>query len=105
MYRLPAAPAAVVLPGWPSQAGAQATGFVEPFNLATVDIAGREAVTLVLRSGRRGDGRRQLRPGSVMEATIVGIGALRNAVVAGPSFPAGSGAQLPAVSGYARDKK
>jgi len=41
--------AAVVLLGLPSQAGAQATSSVEPFNLATVDIAGREAVALVLR--------------------------------------------------------
>jgi len=41
--------AAVVLLGLPSQAGAQATSAVEPFNLATVDIAGREAVALVLR--------------------------------------------------------
>jgi 2-keto-4-pentenoate hydratase/2-oxohepta-3-ene-1,7-dioic acid hydratase in catechol pathway len=41
--------AAVVLLGLPSQADAQATGSVEPFNLATVDIAGREAVALVLR--------------------------------------------------------
>ena len=40
---------AVVLLGLPSQAGAQATRSVEPFNLATVDIAGREAVALVLR--------------------------------------------------------
>ena len=41
--------AAVVLLGLPSQAGAQAIKSVEPFNLATVDIAGREAVALVLR--------------------------------------------------------
>ena len=41
--------AAVVLLGLPPQAGAQATKSVEPFNLATVDIAGREAVALVLR--------------------------------------------------------
>jgi 2-keto-4-pentenoate hydratase/2-oxohepta-3-ene-1,7-dioic acid hydratase in catechol pathway len=41
--------AAVVLLGLPSQAGAQTTKSVEPFNLATVDIAGREAVALVLR--------------------------------------------------------
>jgi 2-keto-4-pentenoate hydratase/2-oxohepta-3-ene-1,7-dioic acid hydratase in catechol pathway len=41
--------AAVVLLGLPSQAGAQATKSVEPFNLATVDIGGREAVALVLR--------------------------------------------------------
>ena len=41
--------AAVVLAGLPSQAGAQATKSVEPFNLATVDIGGREAVALVLR--------------------------------------------------------
>jgi 2-keto-4-pentenoate hydratase/2-oxohepta-3-ene-1,7-dioic acid hydratase in catechol pathway len=40
---------AVVLLGLPSQAGAQAISSVEPFNLATVDIAGREAVALVLR--------------------------------------------------------
>ena len=40
---------AVVLLGLPSQAGAQTTTSVEPFNLATVDIAGREAVALVLR--------------------------------------------------------
>jgi hypothetical protein len=40
---------AVVLLGLPSLAGAQATKSVEPFNLATVDIAGREAVALVLR--------------------------------------------------------
>jgi 2-keto-4-pentenoate hydratase/2-oxohepta-3-ene-1,7-dioic acid hydratase in catechol pathway len=44
-----AALAAVVLVGLPSQAGAQATKSVEPFNLATVDIAGREAVALVLQ--------------------------------------------------------
>jgi hypothetical protein len=41
--------AAVVLVGLPSLAGAQATSSVEPFNLATVDIAGREAIALVLR--------------------------------------------------------
>jgi 2-keto-4-pentenoate hydratase/2-oxohepta-3-ene-1,7-dioic acid hydratase in catechol pathway len=41
--------AAVVLFGFPSQVDAQATSSVEPFNLATVDIAGREAVALVLR--------------------------------------------------------
>ena len=41
--------AAAVLLGLPSQAGAQAISSVEPFNLATVDIAGREAVALVLR--------------------------------------------------------
>jgi 2-keto-4-pentenoate hydratase/2-oxohepta-3-ene-1,7-dioic acid hydratase in catechol pathway len=41
--------AAAVLMGLPSQAAAQATSSVEPFNLATVDIAGREAVALVLR--------------------------------------------------------
>jgi 2-keto-4-pentenoate hydratase/2-oxohepta-3-ene-1,7-dioic acid hydratase in catechol pathway len=41
--------AAVVLLGLPAQAGAQAPGSVEPFKLATVDIAGREAVVLVLR--------------------------------------------------------
>lgn len=41
--------AAVLLHGLPSQVGAQATKSVEPFNLATVDIAGREAVALVLR--------------------------------------------------------
>ena len=41
--------AAAVLLGLPSQARAQATKSVEPFNLATVDIAGREAVALVLR--------------------------------------------------------
>ena len=41
--------AAIVLFGLPAQAGAQATTSVEPFNLATVDIAGREAVALVLR--------------------------------------------------------
>ena len=41
--------AAAVLVGLPLQAGAQATRSVEPFNLATVDIAGREAVALVLR--------------------------------------------------------
>jgi 2-keto-4-pentenoate hydratase/2-oxohepta-3-ene-1,7-dioic acid hydratase in catechol pathway len=41
--------AAAVLLGLPSQAAAQATTSVEPFNLATVDIAGREAVALVLR--------------------------------------------------------
>ena len=41
--------AAVVLLGLPSQAAAQAIKSVEPFNLATVDIAGREAVALVLR--------------------------------------------------------
>jgi 2-keto-4-pentenoate hydratase/2-oxohepta-3-ene-1,7-dioic acid hydratase in catechol pathway len=41
--------AAVVALGLPSQVGAQATKAVEPFNLATVDIAGREAVALVLR--------------------------------------------------------
>lgn len=41
--------AAVVLLGLPSQAGAQTTKSVEPFNVATVDIAGREAVALVLR--------------------------------------------------------
>ena len=40
---------AVVLLGLPSQAAAQALKSVEPFNLATVDIAGREAVALVLR--------------------------------------------------------
>jgi 2-keto-4-pentenoate hydratase/2-oxohepta-3-ene-1,7-dioic acid hydratase in catechol pathway len=40
---------AVVLLGLPSHAGAQATSSVEPFNVATVDIAGREAVALVLR--------------------------------------------------------
>ena len=39
----------VVLVGLPSLAGAQATSSVEPFNLATVDIAGREAIALVLR--------------------------------------------------------
>ena len=41
--------AAVVLLGLPSQAAAQAPKSVEPFNVATVDIAGREAVALVLR--------------------------------------------------------
>ena len=41
--------AAVGLLGLPPQAGAQAVKSVEPFNLATVDIAGREAVALVLR--------------------------------------------------------
>ena len=41
--------AAVVLFILPPQAGAQGTTSVEPFNLATVDIAGREAVALVLR--------------------------------------------------------
>ena len=41
--------AAVVLLGLPSQTGAQTPSAVEPFNLATVDIAGREAVALVLR--------------------------------------------------------
>ena len=41
--------AALVLLGLSSQAGAQAPSSVEPFNLATVDIAGREAVALVLR--------------------------------------------------------
>ena len=41
--------AAAVLLGLPSPARAQATKSVEPFNLATVDIAGREAVALVLR--------------------------------------------------------
>ena len=41
--------AAFVLLGLPAQAGAQALKSVEPFNLATVDIAGREAVALVLR--------------------------------------------------------
>jgi 2-keto-4-pentenoate hydratase/2-oxohepta-3-ene-1,7-dioic acid hydratase in catechol pathway len=41
--------AAFVLLGLPSEAGAQAAKSVEPFNLATVDIAGREAVGLVLR--------------------------------------------------------
>jgi 2-keto-4-pentenoate hydratase/2-oxohepta-3-ene-1,7-dioic acid hydratase in catechol pathway len=40
---------AVVVFGVPAQAGAQVTQSVEPFNLATVDIAGREAVALVLR--------------------------------------------------------
>ncbi|HQZ19005.1 MAG TPA: hypothetical protein PLD86_19175, partial [Vicinamibacteria bacterium] len=40
---------AVVLLGLSAQAGAQATKSVEPFKLATVDIAGREAVALVLR--------------------------------------------------------
>ena len=40
---------AAVLLSLPSQAGAQAIKSVEPFNLATVDIAGREAVALVLR--------------------------------------------------------
>jgi 2-keto-4-pentenoate hydratase/2-oxohepta-3-ene-1,7-dioic acid hydratase in catechol pathway len=46
-----------------------------------------------------------LKPGEVMEATIVGIGTLRNPVVAGPPPPAGSGAQLPPVASYAKDKK
>ena len=41
--------AAIVLVALPSLAGAQATSSVEPFNLATVDIAGREAIALVLR--------------------------------------------------------
>ena len=49
MRRSPAVLAAVVLLGLPSPARAQATSSVEPFNLATVDIAGREAVALVLR--------------------------------------------------------
>ena len=40
---------AFVLLGLPSQVDAQAPTSVEPFNLATVDIAGREAVALVLR--------------------------------------------------------
>lgn len=40
---------AAVLLSLPSQAGAQPIKSVEPFNLATVDIAGREAVALVLR--------------------------------------------------------
>ena len=55
--------AAAVLLGLPSQAGAQATKSVEPFNLATVDIAGREAVALVLREQyRRRTRRRQPEP-------------------------------------------
>jgi 2-keto-4-pentenoate hydratase/2-oxohepta-3-ene-1,7-dioic acid hydratase in catechol pathway len=41
--------AAIVLLGSPIPAGAQAASSVEPFNFATVDIAGREAVALVLR--------------------------------------------------------
>ena len=41
--------AAVAVLGLPAQSGAQALKSVEPFNLATVDIAGREAVALVLR--------------------------------------------------------
>jgi 2-keto-4-pentenoate hydratase/2-oxohepta-3-ene-1,7-dioic acid hydratase in catechol pathway len=45
-----------------------------------------------------------LKPGEVMEATIAGIGTLRNPVVAGPPPPSGSGAQLPPVSSYAKDK-
>src|SRR5687767_7283675 len=49
MRHAPAVIAAVVLLGLPLQARAQATSSVEPFNLATVDIAGREAVALVLR--------------------------------------------------------
>jgi 2-keto-4-pentenoate hydratase/2-oxohepta-3-ene-1,7-dioic acid hydratase in catechol pathway len=49
MRHAPAVIAAVVLLGLPSQARAQATSSVEPFNLATVDIAGREAVAVVLR--------------------------------------------------------
>jgi 2-keto-4-pentenoate hydratase/2-oxohepta-3-ene-1,7-dioic acid hydratase in catechol pathway len=40
---------AAVLLGLPTQARAQAASSVEPFNLATVDLAGREAVALVLR--------------------------------------------------------
>src|SRR5688572_17868982 len=40
---------AAVLLSLPSQSGAQPIKSVEPFNLATVDIAGREAVALVLR--------------------------------------------------------
>jgi 2-keto-4-pentenoate hydratase/2-oxohepta-3-ene-1,7-dioic acid hydratase in catechol pathway len=40
---------ATVLLGLSSQVAAQATKSVEPFNLATVDIAGREALALVLR--------------------------------------------------------
>ena len=44
-----AALAAVVLLGLPAPGAAQSTSSVEPFNLATVDIAGREAVALVLR--------------------------------------------------------
>lgn len=41
--------AVAALIGLPSIAGAQATSSVEPFNLATVDVGGREAVALVLR--------------------------------------------------------
>jgi 2-keto-4-pentenoate hydratase/2-oxohepta-3-ene-1,7-dioic acid hydratase in catechol pathway len=41
-----------------------------------------------------------LKPGEVMEATITGIGTLRNPVVAGPPMPAGTGAQLPPVNTY-----
>jgi 2-keto-4-pentenoate hydratase/2-oxohepta-3-ene-1,7-dioic acid hydratase in catechol pathway len=41
--------AAVVILGLPAQPGAQTAGSVEPFNFATVDIGGREAVALVLR--------------------------------------------------------
>jgi 2-keto-4-pentenoate hydratase/2-oxohepta-3-ene-1,7-dioic acid hydratase in catechol pathway len=41
-----------------------------------------------------------LKPGEVMEASITGIGTLRNPVVAGPPPPAGTGAQLPPVSSY-----
>ena len=41
--------AALVVLGLPLQAAAQATASVEPFNLATVDIAGRESIALVLR--------------------------------------------------------
>ena len=40
---------AVALLGSPLQSAAQIVKSVEPFNLATVDIAGREAVALVLR--------------------------------------------------------
>lgn len=40
---------AVVLLGSASPSGAQGVKSVEPFNVATVDIAGREAVALVLR--------------------------------------------------------
>jgi len=41
-----------------------------------------------------------LKPGEVMEATIEGIGTLRNPVVAGDRPPQGSGSQLPPVSTY-----